>query len=76
MKRIIKRKSQITTRKIFKNFLINVCKIPRHQIRDCKKWIAKEANKTNQNQVNILKTRDHLFTEVCASINNVFDQNV
>ncbi len=60
-------KSQITTNKILKSFLINVYKIPRHQIRYYKKWITKEANKTNQNQINILKTEDHLFTIVCAS---------
>jgi hypothetical protein len=33
--------------------MINVYKIPRHQIRDRKKCISKDANKTNQNQVNI-----------------------
>jgi len=69
-------KSQITTNKILKSFLINVYKIPRHQIRDCKKWITKEANKTNQNQINILKTEDHLFTIVCAFTNNIVEQNV
>jgi hypothetical protein len=56
--------------------MINVYKIPRHQIRDCKKWIGKKANKTNQNQINILNIEDHLFTIMCASSNNIVDQNV
>jgi hypothetical protein len=51
-------------------------KIPRHKIKNCKKWIAKEANKTNWNQVNISKTKDHLFIVVCASTNNIVEQNV
>jgi hypothetical protein len=33
-------------------------------------------SKTNQNQVNISKTKDHLFTIVCASANNIVEQNV
>jgi hypothetical protein len=53
IKKIIKKKSQIVKNKRNLKFLIYVYKIPRHQIRDCKKCISKEANKTNQNQVNI-----------------------